>query len=598
MRRIDGQVFINAVRAGALAVVREQEELNRINVFPVRDADTGANLAATLKAAAARLGSAAAPLGVGDAARVAADGALDGARGNSGAIFAQFLHGLAGGIGRREHVSPDEFADAARSGADSAYGALADPREGTILSVLRAWAHELGQRRRSDEDFVEMMRSGLAAAREALADTPRQLEVLARSHVVDAGGQGFVYFLEGLSEALRGGGDGEWTAVEASVAHEPAPAAVGHDDVDDRYRFCTEALLSATTGRVDREALQAAVTPLGESLVIAGGDRRVRVHIHSNEPQRFLETVAAFGVIERSKVDDMVLQQISAREATIALVTDSTCDLPERIAFDLGLVTVPLSISVGDESYLDGVDITAEGLLRRLQATALAPTSSQPPVADFRAAYQRLLAYREGIVSVHIAAAQSGTWQAAATAAREVDPERIRVIDSRTNSVGAGLLLEALGEAIAAGASLDELESLANRARADITVIGTVRNLKYAVRGGRVSPRAARIIDALHLKPIIVFDEMGKAGKGGVAPGFRRALGALVSRVERFSGGKPLRLMVVHSGAAEEAAGLAERLQRRFGLADVPVVRAGTVLTAHVGPGSVSVAVRRPPQTH
>ena len=103
VRTLNGPAFSRVLRAGALAVVREQESLNRINVFPVRDADTGANLAATLKAAASRLGSAS-PDGVGAAARVAADGALDGARGNSGAIFAQFLHGMAGGMERRSHV--------------------------------------------------------------------------------------------------------------------------------------------------------------------------------------------------------------------------------------------------------------------------------------------------------------------------------------------------------------------------------------------------------------------------------------------------------------------------------------------------------------
>ena len=161
----------------------------------------------------------------------------------------------------------------------------------------------------------------------------------------------------------------------------------------------------------------------------------------------------------------MVLQQIGARTAGIAIVTDSTCELPERQAFDLGVVTVPLTVSFGDESYLDGVDMTLDGFLHRLRTSAAMPTSSQPSAAEFRDVYRRLLQYREGVVSVHIAAAQSGTWQSALTAAREVDPQRIRVIDSRTNSVGAGLLIEAVGEALQRGAGLDELERLALRVR-------------------------------------------------------------------------------------------------------------------------------------
>jgi len=592
MRRIDGQVFIRAVRAGALAVVREQEELNRINVFPVRDADTGANLAATLKAAAARLGSAAAPLGIGDAARVAADGALDGARGNSGAIFAQFLHGLAGGIGRREHVSPDEFAVAARSGADSAYGALADPREGTILSVLRAWAHELGQVRRSDEDFVEMMRAGLAAAREALADTPRHLEVLARSHVVDAGGQGFVYFLEGIVDALLGR-DHAWVPVEAP-AHGVPPFSEAHEEIDERFRYCTEALLVARDGvPLAREAVTAAVVGLGESLVVAGGEGRVRVHLHTNEPQRFLTALAELGAVEHSKVDDMVLQQLAGREASLAIVTDSTTDLPEEDVFRLGVVAVPLTLSIGEEEYLDGVDLTLDAYVRRLQATSAVPRSSQPAVSDFVETYRRLLEYREGVVSVHIAGAMSGTVQSATAAAREVDPKRVRVVDSCSVSVGAGLVVQAVGEAIAAGADLDEVVAAAERAKREVKVFGSVSSLDFAVRGGRVSPRLAKTITRLGLAPIIVFDEHGKAGKGGVALGYDRAIQAAVRRGLRWVGDRPGRAMVVHSGDEAGAALCADRLRRGLGLEHVPVVRAGAVLTTHVGLDSVSVAVRR-----
>ena len=291
VRTLNGPAFSRVLRAGALAVVREQESLNRINVFPVRDADTGANLAATLKAAASRLGGAS-PDGVGAAARVAADGALDGARGNSGAIFAQFLHGLAGGMERRSHVDGPQFAAAARLGTESAYTALQHPREGTILSVLKAWSRELG-RRSGEEDFTEMMHGGLVAAREALADTPRQLEVLARNHVVDAGGQGFVYFLEGIIESLRGR-ETAWVPVEAPP-HGLPPFSLAHDEIDERFRYCTEALLAAREAPLSRDGVMTAVLGLGESLVVAGGDRRLRVHIHTNEPQRFLATVAAPG---------------------------------------------------------------------------------------------------------------------------------------------------------------------------------------------------------------------------------------------------------------------------------------------------------------
>jgi DegV family protein with EDD domain len=587
--RLSGETFSRVVRAGALAVVREQESLNRINVFPVRDADTGANLAATLKAAASRLGSAA-PDSVGDAARVAADGALDGARGNSGAIFAQFLHGLASSMERLRHVDGPQFAAAAVSGTESAYSALQDPREGTILSVLRAWSHELS-RRAHDEELPELLHSGLVAAREALAATPRQLEVLARSHVVDAGGQGFVYFLEGLIDSLTGN-EPAWVPIEAPPRGLP-PFSDEHDEIDERFRFCTEALLTPREGvALDRDQVMVRVTELGESLVVAGGDTRLRVHIHTNEPQRFMATVAELGHIERTKIDDMVIQQLACRTTALGLVTDSTTDLPEDEAIELGMMAVPLTLTLGDQEYLDGVDITLDGFIQRILAGDGVPRSSQPAVSDFAQTYRRLLECREGVVSVHIAASLSGTVQAAKAAAREVDPERIRVIDSCSVSIGAGLLVEAVGEAISSGLDIDEVERFAERAKREIKVFGAVASLDFAVRGGRVSPRLAKSMDRLHLAPIIMLDETGKATRAGAALGFDRALNTIVKRVVRYAGDAPARAMVVHSGDEAGAEFVAARLADHLG-GEVPVVRAGAVLTTHVGLGCVTAAVRR-----
>ena len=588
VRTLDGTRFADVVRAGALAVVRERALLDRINVFPVPDADTGANLAATLRAAA-RLGDTS-PSAIGAAARLAADAALDGARGNSGAIFAQFLHGMAESVRDRLDVGTSEFAAAARQGSDAAYLALQEPREGTILSVVKAWAHELIEHADEHDDFVEVLGRALAAARRALADTPKQLAVLARNHVVDAGGQGFVFFLEGVLEALRCDEPVVWPVGELPE-DTPAPFAEVHADLDTTYRFCSEVLLSGEG--LDREVVMAAVSGLGGSLVVAGAGSRMRVHLHTNMPRAFLDRAAGLGTIERSKVDDMILQQLAGSAATIAIVTDSTCDLPEDIANRLGVVSVPLAVTIDGHTYRDGVDMTALEFYRRMRAARELPKSSQPAVADFVATYERLLEHHEGIVSLHIAGALSGTVQAAAVAAQAVDPARIRVIDSCKVSVGSGLLVEAVAEAIRAGVGLDEVERRARATRPQIKVLGTTSTLEYAVRGGRVSPRAARLIESAHLYPIIAFSDEGKAGKGGASLGFNGALRAIVRRALRFAGDGPARAMVVHTDALEAAETVAERLASGLGVSDVPVVRGGPVVATHVGLGCVSLAVRR-----
>jgi DegV family protein with EDD domain len=586
-RTLDGGGFAGALRAGTLAVVHERDNLDRINVFPVADADTGANMAATLQAASERLRSGV-PSGIGDAVRLAADAALEGARGNSGAILAQFFHGLAVSFRDRPHVGTHEFASGAVSGSQAAWGALQSPREGTILSVLRSWSDELAAHSEWTQDLAEALSRALLSARQALAETPHQLAVLARNKVVDAGGQGFVYFLEGVSEWMRTGGR-EW-APPLPLAARPLFGAA-HAEVDTTYRFCAEVLLAGAD--LDPEEAKARIAPLGESLVVAGGGARLRIHVHTNAPQRFMDEAAHLGVLEATKVDDMIMQQLARRHSTIALVTDSTCDIPDELAHRLGVVRVPLKLSIDGREYRDGVDMSAAEYYRRLPTARRLPTSSQPTAAEFGEVYRRLLERHEGIVSLHIAGALSGTVDAARTAAAAIDPVRIRVIDTRKVSIGVGLLVEAAGQAIAQGAGLDEVEDGVLAATPAVALFGMVSSLDQAVKGGRVSARGARLVKAAHLYPIILFDEEGRAMKGGVALGFTGALRKLVRRAVAFAGDDPARAMVVHTDRLDAADSVAESLRRRLGLAMVPVVSGGPVIATHVGLGSVTIGVAR-----
>jgi len=589
VQMLTGPRLARALRAGALAVVREQESLNRINVFPVPDADTGSNLASTLRAAAAAL-SVPKGITVGQTARVAADAALDGARGNSGAILAQFLHGLAEEIGTRVHVSTRDFAAAVRRGVDAAHQALAQPVEGTILSVLREWGSAVEEHARSIPDFGELLGRSLVRARVALADTPRQLAVLARHNVVDAGAQGFVYFLEGISSFFRDRTAANWRLSGLSIAPE-TPFAAAHADVDLTYRFCSEGLLSGE--RLDRKAIAAAVAPLGGSLVVAGGGSRLRVHLHTNEPQRLFALLADHGVLERTKTDDMVLQQLASREAAIALVTDSGCDLPEALSHALGLVKVPLQLAFGDEVYTDGVDITPPQFYQRLASSPHPARTSQPAIGDFKAAFERLLETHESVLCLSLSSGLSGTYQAAAAAARLVDGARVRVVDTRQLSITLGLVVEAVGEAIAAGAGLDEAVAVAQTAARQTKLFATFPSLDNAARGGRVSPALARVARLTGLKPLLSLDDDGKAEKAGAHLGFAAALRGIVRRARRYAAGRPVRLLIAHANAVGAAEYLAERLCRTFGTSDIPLVNLAAVLAAHTGPGAVGLGVRR-----
>lgn len=614
METLTGQGFAQILRSGTHAVLRTQDILDRINVFPVADADTGANLAATLSAAASGLGRTP-PAAIGSAARVAADAALIGARGNSGAIFAQFLHGLANGLHMKRGVVTSEFALAAAAGVDAAYLAVQHPREGTILSVLRAWAVELSARAPLLLDFRDLMDHGLGAARIALAETPLQLEVLARNRVVDAGGQGLVYFLEGAIDTLRGRHASDPITLEAltfPAAYQRLAGGVGSavsgffasgrgadradraPNIDERFRFCAEGLLSGKA--LDHGAVQRAVSHLGESLVVAGGGAHMRVHLHTNEPDLFLGALETLGTVESYKVDDMVEQQAVARAAAIALVTDSTFDLSEAAQLRFGTVMVPLTINIGGRTYLDRVELSSGEFYRLVRQSDVLPRSSQPNRADFRRVYEALLEDHEAVVSVHLSARLSGTYQSALGAAGEVDPQRVRVVDSRHVSVGVGLVLEATGEAIRAGKTLEGVVAAAEAAASNTRVYGATPSLDFAVKGGRVNSKVAYLAGLIKLKPVILFDEEGGANADGGHLGYSRTIRGIARRAAAFADGGPARVAITHADSPAAASYLLQQLHKRFGQQqDIPMTEAGAVLATHTGLGAVAVAVRRLP---
>ena len=279
IRYLDGHRFSHALRAGMLNVIADQERLNRINVFPVPDGDTGTNMALmmrTMIGALHRKSSA----HIGKTLITAADAALDGARGNSGAILAQFFQGFCDSAAEYEILHTGQFSEAVTSGAEYAAQALQDPVEGTILTVVRDYSHAVADRyeKQTGPDFVALLDHGLEQARRSLANTPKQLEVLRKAGVVDAGAQGFVDLLQGIHEFVGSGSLRQgWNLPEIEV-DVPETGAGEIDDLE--YRYCTECMVSGR--EIDRRKLREQISALGNSMVIAGTNRKVKIHIHVN----------------------------------------------------------------------------------------------------------------------------------------------------------------------------------------------------------------------------------------------------------------------------------------------------------------------------
>jgi DegV family protein with EDD domain len=578
-----------ALAAGARAVAREREALDRINVFPVADNDTGSNLTATLDRVArgvARLRSQSAA----DVARTAADEALMGARGNSGAIFAQFFEGFASGLGDARRAGAGLFARSVNSAAEMARGAMAFPQEGTILSVIRVWARSIEERSHAAADFADLLPGSLPAAEEALERTPDSLPQLRKAGVVDAGARGFVVFLKGVAGSL-GRGQAE------------APAAAAGDVVEVHlrearesilFRFCTEVLVEGTG--IDRDALRRAAAPLGDSLAVVGGATRIRLHIHVNRPEDVFEIVRRFGRVEETKVEDMRSQHVGrfAEKDRVSIVTDSACDLPDAALERHGVTVVPLRLMIGEETFLDRITITPAEFQRRLREGGVVPRTSQPPPADFREVYRALASHGSPVLGVHLSSGLSGTFNAARTAAASLRGEEglaaIEAIDSKSVSVAQGLVVLEAAKAAADGKTLAEVEAIVRRASARARILATTPSLDFLVRGGRVRGVQGIVARALGILPIITVDAEGKAVRGGAARGFSRACRGLVAKALAGTRDVPAPTFgIAHFEAPELADQIAKELLSRHPGADHFVVEVAPALAAHVGPGAVAV---------
>ncbi len=587
---LDGHWLRHCWHRAGNALIEARARLDDANVFPVADGDTGTNMAATLAEAVADCGPEA---HAGRLLACLATAALAASRGNSGIILAQFLDGFAARLQTAAQIDAADLADAARRGAECARSAVAAPVEGTMLTVMDAWAAALATP--SPETPVPIALAGaLEVAETALASTPARLPVLAEAGVVDAGADGFVCLLRGFSAALDRPGriETELAAVAAPTAfhaidHHPAGAPAAP-----KLRWCTEILLEDTAATPER--LRAILADLGDSIITAGRAPRLKVHLHTDTPHRAAARLSSLGRLGPQQVEDMRLQYAAHHRpaSAVGLVTDSGCDLPEPLRDRFQVHQVPLSIQWGQDQYIDGRTLTAAQLYRLLGERRESPTTSQPPPARFERLYADLLGSHASVLSLHLSGRLSGTLGAARLAAERAGQGRVHCVDTRQLSAGLGLIVLGTAEALAAGADAGAAAGAAGRLAERTQIFVVVPAVASMVRSGRVPPGVGRLARWSGLRPLVCVSSAGVVSLRGAAfsvPGLERQL---LRRLRHGARQCPTwRWAVVHVKAAEAAARLADRATPVLGREPAYIMDTSPTLGVHAGVGSVALAV-------
>jgi len=295
------------------ALEASRSRIDDLNVYPVPDGDTGTNLTLTVRAVQEALEQ----LDDADRERLAheiARAALMGARGNSGVILSQIVRGFADVVGHASVIDSPALARAFRSASDAAYRAVRKPVEGTMLTVIRELAEEAEGQARPDLAVADLLRALVRRGEDALSRTPEHLEILRQAGVVDAGGAGLLELVRGLTAAVTGE-----ALPDPPVGLEDVSLDAIHQELS-RYRYCTVFVVEGDG--LDRDALERAVEPLGDSLMVVGDKSALKVHVHTDDPGRALTIGAATGVLEGIEIANMHRQTEQRETRLLELVPD------------------------------------------------------------------------------------------------------------------------------------------------------------------------------------------------------------------------------------------------------------------------------------
>jgi uncharacterized protein len=590
LNEMDGRRLYYTFIAGARKVIEHQVELNKINVFPVNDGDTGTNLASTIRAVIDSLHPHRSYKVTAD--RIA-ETTLINARGNSGIIFAQFLYGMSSETGNFKTITISQFAESIKNSIRYVYEAVSNPVEGTMLTVIKDWANYIYENRYTTSDFNELLIKSLTILNQSLIETKSKLSVLAKANVVDAGARGFVFFIEGIIEFIANSNLKELVQVRAETSvfekiEESIPETVN-------FRYCTEALIKNST--MDSATLRGVLADYGDSIVVAGSDRMRRLHVHTNTPAELFRDLRNTGTIAFQKADDMVRQSdvVYNRKWKIALVTDSTCDLSQDLIDNYQVNVLPVNINFGENHYLDKVTIQPEQFYALLEENKHYPKSSQVNEKAFTNLYSHLSSHYDSIIAIHLSDKLSGTFNSSKKAAEAISKEfnkPISVINSRNLSGALGLIVYRTAQAIEAGHSHQEVVEMAEKWVRQTKILVSVRDIKYLIRGGRLSATKGLIARILNINPIVSIDESGKAIVFDKAFNQRANMEKVMGHIRRLTGEKKIwNYIVLHANNNEAAAWYSEKMKAITDRGPASIVNISPVIGANTGIGAAAVAL-------
>jgi DegV family protein with EDD domain len=576
-----------AILAGCQSVIKQKEILNQINVFPIADADTGDNMASTANAII-KFSS------VHDTLKLTmnsvADASILGARGNSGIIFSQFFNAWAEAISTEKHLTMDCFSQLLLKSAHQVRSAIPNPVDGTLLTLIEAWASFT--RERVTTDYFDIAISELLPLLEKeVQKTASTLPVLKELNLVDAGALGFYFFITGFSYFLQ------HPEKELSVDENTILIKTGHPAIPSskipEYRYCTEVVIKATS--IDAKKLTSQLEHHGDCALVASNERLCHLHVHTNEPLKLFTALMSDFTVQYPKIDDMLrqFQTHHHRQHSIALLTDSSADIPQSLLDEYQIHQISLNIHLDEHQLLDRYCLDSNDFYNRLKHLKSYPKTSYPTPALIREKIKLLANHYDHVLVISLSKGMSGIYEHFETAARNI--ANVTVVDSKTNSAAHGLLLHYAGKLIRSGMHIDKIINAVQNAIKTTYIFVIVDQFDSMLRSGRLNKFKARIADFLKVKPIISIDTEGKGFVCAKSFSFEAAFEKIINMINTKEKKENLTLQeyaIVHAGAEAKAIEFSNITTSYFRKTPEYIDSVSLAIGLHAGQGCVALAVR------
>lgn len=575
---------------GAYYKIREnKEEINKINMFPVPDQDTGSNFEKTLA-------------GIYEAIKdkrfdslkklnqTIINGALNTACGNVGVIYVSFLSGFLPSL-KKELVTKEDLIVAFNNGANKARNAIQDPKEGTILDVIDATARAFKKEARQDSDLINILKKTIDAANKAVKETQQKMELYQKASVVDAGGLGFVISLQGLVDGLEN--KHETIVVNENQKGEPHRFI---QILNNRY----EVMTLIKNPKLSRETIKEKLKKLGDCLDIVVANEKIKIHIHTDFPDEVVQILEPVGEILQMTTTDMtktVGEKPSEKEA-IGIVVDGAADLPEKIVKKENISVVPFNVFLDRVKGLNFNKKNIYQTMREIDKRNLKvwPKTSQPSPGKFFQAYKQQLTQFSQIICITFSSSLSGAYNSAVQARELLSDEekkRVYIIDSLCGTGAQGLLVLKTLKMIKRKSSFDQIISGIKQDRKKVFICAIVDTPKWLERGGRINHSQAVAFDLLlKLKTRPLFGLKNyKIDLVGFRFGFGSAIDLLFTEFKAKTKkprqeNKTISVFLTHNDDQKKAEELKRKINQ-LGIEVVAITQTTAALGAHIGPGAI-----------